>query len=74
MFEQHYCPQYKLCLDIILNIIVGLAIEISCLAFKSNLSDFCKLLQFPMLLDMMAQMLARRAEDREVPGSSPTRD
>ena len=26
------------------------------------------------LLDMMAQRLARRAEDREVPGSSPTRD
>ena len=25
-------------------------------------------------LDMMAQRLARRAEDREVPGSSPTRD
>ena len=24
--------------------------------------------------DMMAQRLARRAEDREVPGSSPTRD
>ena len=25
-------------------------------------------------LDMMAQILARRAEDREVPGSSPARD
>ena len=25
-------------------------------------------------LDMMAQRLARRAEDREVPGSSPARD
>ena len=25
-------------------------------------------------LDMMAQMLARRAEDREVPGNSPARD
>ena len=24
--------------------------------------------------DMMAQRLARRAEDREVPGSSPARD
>ena len=30
----------------------------------------------PMLIkrDLMAERLARRAEDREVPGSSPTRD
>ena len=27
-----------------------------------------------LLLDMMAQRLARRAEDREVPVSSPARD
>ena len=26
------------------------------------------------ILDMMAQRLARRAEDREVPGSRPNRD
>ena len=38
--------------------------------FKVKITNSNRSLQ----LDMMAQMLARRAEDREVPGSSPARD
>ena len=41
---------------------------------KKTTFDFEKSMVFPPLRDLMAQRLARRAEDRDVPGSSPTQD
>ena len=34
----------------------------------------CAIVNLPSQRDLMAQRLARRAEDRQVPGSSPTQN